>query len=88
MVTRERRVFELVVTVIAALAMIPVGFFLLSSGLVAPLWAVLLLLIAWAAGVWIMWRLPAWWRPVVPVALLAFWFLFISFGEAVLGWQP
>jgi hypothetical protein len=87
MVTRERRVLELVVTVLAALAMIPVGFFLLSSGLVAPLWAILLLLIAWAAGIWIMWRLPAWWRPVVPIALLAFWFLFISFGEAVLGWQ-
>jgi membrane protein DedA with SNARE-associated domain len=87
MANSERRVLESVVTVIAGLAMIPVGFFLISSGLVAPLWAILLLLIAWAAGIWIMWRLPAWWRPVVPVALLAFWFLFISFGEAVLGWQ-
>jgi membrane protein DedA with SNARE-associated domain len=87
MARTDRPALEWVVTVIAGLAMIPVGFFLISSGLVAPLWAILLLLIAWAAGIWIMWRLPAWWRPVVPIALLAFWFLFISFGEAVLGWQ-
>ncbi|MBW3620750.1 MAG: hypothetical protein KY461_10935 [Actinobacteria bacterium] len=65
-----------------------VGFLYLSSGLFAPGWAVLVLLLAWAALAWLIWR----WRrrgivvlaiPFVAVALLL---LVATAGDRLLGW--
>jgi hypothetical protein len=60
-----------------------------ASGLVAPGWAVALLLLVWAAllgfGIWLWIRRPAF-VPLVPVAAAAIWFGAISAGEAFLNW--
>ncbi|WP_238014975.1 hypothetical protein KZZ52_48825 [Dactylosporangium sp. AC04546] len=61
-----------------------------ASGLLAPGWAVGLLLLAWAALTVVAFRLVRGDRPlwtlVVPVADAAVWFGALSFGESVLGW--
>jgi hypothetical protein len=70
-------------------AMVAVLPFYLASGLVAPLWAVIALLLCWAALFYlgVRWRRS---RPylvlVLPVVAMAWWFLVISAGEAWLGW--
>ncbi|MDI1463200.1 hypothetical protein QEZ54_19655 [Catellatospora sp. KI3] len=60
-----------------------------ASGLLAPGWAVAVLMIVWAALfiasiMW--WRTRPWWVLAVPVVAAAFWFAVISAGEAWLGW--
>jgi hypothetical protein len=66
-----------------------VGFFYLSSGLMVPgpwlfiLWAI------WLAGIYplvSMFRRRRAWTPVVAVAAAAVWWLYLTIGEAVLGW--
>jgi hypothetical protein len=61
----------------------------LASGLVAPLWAVVVLLLVWALllalGIWLWVRRPAL-VLLVPVAAAAIWFGAISAGEHFLGW--
>lgn len=60
-----------------------------SSGLLAPAWAVVLLLLLWAA----LFALAcAWWTPhprrvaVVPVVAVLLWFAILNAGGAWLGW--
>lgn len=60
-----------------------------ASGLVAPGWAVVLLLLLWAA----MFALAvAWWTPhpkrvaVLPVVAVVLWFGLVTAGGAFLGW--
>jgi hypothetical protein len=70
-------------------AMVVIGFFYLSSGLVAPLWAVIALLIIWAGlvVVGILWfrRHPL--RVLMlPVIAVVVWFTVITLGERLLGW--
>jgi len=64
-------------------------FWYVASGLLAPLWAVVVLLLVWAAllgvAIWLL-RTRPWWTLLVPVVGVAFWFLAISAGEAWLGW--
>ncbi|ALU41042.1 hypothetical protein AS188_03760 [Kocuria flava] len=60
--------------VLAALFHLVVGFYYLASGLMAPLWAVVLLAV--------------WWVLLVPVAAAATWFGVMAFGSSVLGWRP
>ena len=55
------------VLVLAVLAHLGAGFFYLAAGLVAPLWAVLLL---WALWVFLLWVLVRLWRTQPPMALL------------------
>jgi hypothetical protein len=62
------------------------------SGLVAPLWGVVVLFVWWLALAATIVRLllgadrrPRL-APLVPVVALAGWFAFVSFGGAVLGW--
>jgi hypothetical protein len=61
----------------------------LSSGLVAPPYAVVILMACWGAGLVLAWRLARR-RPVLSLLLvpaaLAFWWVFITAGELVLGW--
>lgn len=60
-----------------------------ASGLLAPGWAVVLLLVAWAAllvlAIVLLRRRPAY-VLVVPVLSALVWFGAISAGEAWLGW--
>lgn len=60
-----------------------------ASGLLAPLWAVVLLLVVWLAlavlAVRVHRRRGAW-SLLVPVAAVALWVAVLGLGEAVLGW--
>jgi hypothetical protein len=60
------------------------------SGLVAPLWGVVVLGAFWVAmlavAVVLVRRRRPLLVPLVPVASLLGWFAFVSFGSAVLGW--
>ena len=80
----------IVVAVLAGAAHLVVGYFYLVSGLVAPLYAVVLLLIWWGVQAWYLVRLArrgSWWTPLVPVVAAASWWLVLMFGGYVLGWQ-
>ena len=69
---------------------LPVGFFYLSSGLVAPLWAIVVLIVWWFVLLYFAVRERVrrpWWSLGTPLVAFATWFAFLSFGEAVLGWQ-
>ena len=65
-------------------------FIVLASGLVAPWWAVAVMVLAWlvlfAVGVrWFM-RRP-WWVATLPVVMALFWTGTISAGAAFLDWN-
>jgi hypothetical protein len=66
------------------------AFFLYAaSGLLAPVWAVVLLLVVWVlllvvACAW--WTPHPRWVPGVAVFAIAFWFLFVTAGDVWLGW--
>lgn len=76
----------LVVAAVLHLAVLP---FYAASGLVAPGWAVVLLLVAWAllAGALVLVArrhgAPA---LLVPAVAFALWFLALTVGEQLLGW--
>ena len=61
----------------------------LASGLVAPLWAVIGLLVIWVALLVVglrLWRSRPAWMLAVPVVAVAIWFAVISAGEKFLNW--
>ena len=62
----------------------------LASGLVAPLWAIIVLLLAWlgllALAVLAV-RARSAWAPAVPIGAIALWWCAITAGEVFLGWQ-
>jgi hypothetical protein len=62
-----------------------------ASGLVAPLWAVILLWVVWGALLVVAWRLLQR-RPLmvlaVPVVALLIWFAVLTIGQQLLGWTP
>ncbi len=62
----------------------------LASGLVAPLWAIIVLLLAWLgllALALLAVRARSAWAIAVPVAAVALWWCAVTAGEIVLGWQ-
>ena len=74
---------------LALTAMLVLAPFFLASGLMAPGWAVVLLVVIWLAlfvvgCVWIR-RRPLWVIPL-PFVAAAIWFGGMSAGEAWLGW--
>lgn len=73
---------------LAALLHLVAGFFYLSSGLVAPLWAVVLLLAIWVALSVVLYRMrtagPK--TLLVPVAAAGIWFFTLWLGQALLNW--
>ena len=79
----------LAVAVLAGIAHLGVGSFYLASGLVAPLWAVLLLCAWWLVLAVVLVRLAlrgSWWTPAVPVVAALTWYLVLTVGENALGW--
>jgi hypothetical protein len=89
MTTDRTRVLGYLAAGLAMAAMAVIGVFYVSAGLVAPLWAVILLVIIWvvlvAIGV-------AWFRRrpfhllLLPVIAVLIWFAVITLGERLLGW--
>ena len=84
-----RRLAGLIGFAFGCLLHVVVGVFVFSSGLVAPAWAVTVLIAVWLVGAWLLWRWrrrPGW-ALLVPVATATVWFLVISAGGAWLGWS-
>lgn len=70
--------------------MLIVGYFYLASGLLVPGWALIPLWILWLGLTWYGVRLAgAGTYAVLAVPMLAgaVWFLVITLGEQILGWQ-
>ena len=66
-----------------------VFFLYAASGLLAPWWAVVVLLVLWAlllflATAW--WSLHPTWVPWIPVFAVGLWFVVMNAGGAWLGW--
>ncbi len=62
-----------------------------ASGLLAPWWAVVLLMIVWLALLLVScawWSLHPTWVPFVPVVAAVLWFCVLLAGGAWLGWSP
>ncbi|EAP99422.1 hypothetical protein JNB_04600 [Janibacter sp. HTCC2649] len=85
-----RRLLERVVATLGVLGLVAALPFYVSSGLVAPLWAIVVLLLIWAvlAVCSVRWftRRP-WVVLLLPFIAAAVWFATITFGEQVLDWQ-
>lgn len=79
-----------VLTAVALVLMAPIGFFYLTTGLVAPApdvfgaYAVFALLVAVAVHLA---RRRSWWVLAVPPVSAALWFLVLWVGESALGWS-
>ncbi len=86
-----RRVLSVVAVVVAWALQLVVGWFTASSGLLAPLWAIVMLVVAWVAAVWLLVRttrrqpLTA---PLVPLANGVLWWAVMAAGATWLGWTP
>lgn len=61
----------------------------LVSGLVVPIWALILLMFLWGLGLAVTARLalrrPLWSLAAIPAAL-AFWWVYVTAGSAIFGW--
>lgn len=88
MVALSRRVPQIAGWAGLVLMLVPLYWFI-ASGLLAPLWAIIGLLVIWAAGlIWaiiVRRRLP-WVVLALPFALMLLWLLVITAGEHLLGW--
>ena len=85
----ENPTSDRLVLVLAVLAHLGAGIFYAAAGLVAPLWAVLLLWALWLVLLWVLvrvWRRRPLLSLVVPVVAIALFFAAISAGEAFLDW--
>ena len=84
---------EKVAAVVGVVLHLAVGVFpYAASGLVTPLWGYVVLYACWIALGVVLVRLlrgpnrrPLF-APVVPLVALAWWFAFVSGGEAIFGW--
>jgi hypothetical protein len=74
---------------LAFIAHVAVGVLYAASGLLAPLWAVVLLDVWWIVLAVVLVRLArhgSWWTPAVPVVAYGTWWAALTAGEQVLGW--
>lgn len=89
--TSSRAALALVAALLAGAAQLVVGFFYLSSGLVAPLWAIVVLLAWWVVQSVALVRLAlrrSYWVLAVPVVAAVTWFAALSLGAWVFDWTP
>lgn len=84
-----RQLLAYVGAALAMLAMLVLAPFFLSAGLMAPLWAVVGLVVVWLVlfGLGCAWfrRRPLWTLPI-PVVAALIWFGTMTAGETWLGW--
>ena len=76
-----------VILVVSMVLHLIAGFYFLVSGLVAPLWAVILLLVIWAAL--LAWGYSIRHKPlvlVVPFVAAVVWFAVVQGGSMIFGW--
>lgn len=87
---RATTVAQRVGRVLGLLLMLVVGYIYLVSGLVAPMWAVIALLLIWAV-VFVLgireWNSRPLWILAAPFALFVFWAVVIWAGGQFLGWS-
>jgi hypothetical protein len=78
-----------VLGIVGIVAYAVAGFLYITSGLVVPSPWLLVLWVAWLAGVYLVIRLFRDRRPwtfLAAAAAVAFWWLFLTLGEAIFGW--
>jgi uncharacterized membrane protein YqgA involved in biofilm formation len=83
------RLVSLVVAGVSMAALVVIGFFYFASGLMAPLWAVVGLMIIWVGlmVLGIRWfRSHPWRLPALPVIAVLVWWGVLTLGERLLGW--
>lgn len=88
---RLGRALPVLAVVLAGALQLVVGWFTLASGLLAPLWAIGLLAVAWLVAVAVLVRISR--RrplaaPLVPVANGLLLWAVLSAGQGWLGWTP
>lgn len=82
---------HLLYALVGAGLMLAVGVLVVSSGLVAPLWAVVLLIAVWLAAAVasvVTWRRKPWMPLLAAIGVAAIWVALLSFGGSVLDWRP
>lgn len=60
-----------------------------ASGLVAPLWGIVVLYVGWLIGLWVtirLFRSRSLWTLAMPVVALAFWWVVLTIGESAFDW--
>jgi len=81
---------HLLYALVGAGLLLAVGVLVFASNLVAPLWAVILLIGVWVAAVVasvVTWRHKPWMPLLAALGVAAAWMALISFGGAVLDWR-
>ncbi len=87
---RDNPRLRIAAAAVAAAGMLAVGVLYLASGLVAPAPAIVVLWIVWLVLAWFgvrLGRTGSYFVLAVPVVAAAIWFLVLTVGEQVLGWQ-
>ena len=77
------------VVVVGLVAYLATGFVYLTSGLVVPMPWLAVLWVVWLVGLWLVARLFrawSWWVLAAAPLAAAFWFLYLTAGERLLGW--
>lgn len=86
----QHQLLDRIVATLGVLGLLAVLPFYLASGLVAPLWAIVVLLMVWLSFALVAlrsFRSRPWLVLVLPFVAAAAWWLAITLGEKVLGWQ-
>ncbi|HJQ77722.1 MAG TPA: hypothetical protein VJ948_10755 [Acidimicrobiia bacterium] len=78
-----------VIGVLGLVLYLATGFLYLTSGLVVPFPWLMILWLVWLAGIYPLVRIfqrRRAWTPLLAVAALAFWWIYLALGESLLGW--
>ena len=79
-----------VVPLIGLILYIATGVFpYLASGLVAPMWGIIVLWVGWLLGLWLttaLFRRRSGWALAMPVVAIGYWWLIITLGERLFDW--
>jgi len=88
---RRHPLWAIVLGWIGLVAHVATAFLYLAAGLMAPLYAIVLLCIVWlgllALAVWLLRRHPVW-TLGVPIASVLLFFGVMQLGGSLLGWSP